>query len=314
MLHVSSLKSNAGTAHMGAEVSGVDWARCSSAEMEQLGRIIADHLVVVVRRANVSRERFWEMCWHIGQLRGTEPGFKPEVMPSALEDIGDDHIENGFYIRQGRNYMPGLGRVTGERAADGKRTGIFADGPLLWHSNQAGAENPSPLVATQGWAGVEGSVTEVLETVTLWNELSDEWKERLRPVRCVHVFRDGCIAPLMQEDENQLVRSNVIPVAGVTTPLVKHAPAGQEGLAFHLNTVERFADMSEAESNEIRAYLLDRMFDPRFIYAHEWATGDLFFFDNILCLHRRPTWNTQKRILHRIALGFNKLLPNQPDY
>lgn len=302
------LTSQAGTPHRGIELVDVDLATATDAQILELGRLLAEHLIVVAPGAHVTKERFWEICHRIGQIHGTARDHVARMDP----DAASEELFGYFYHRNGRIHLPGMLRVSGIRGDDGHATGIFADGELGWHTNHAGQRHPVPNVGLQAVFGAEDSFTEILECVSPYAALSPEDRARVDALQITYkwvpyaVTRGGTAAQDEQFRHNQVTEGEV-------NHLVRESPGGLRGFHFSDHLIERFVGCDAEETAALRAFVRGCIQRDEYKYRHHWEAGDIVFFDQTVTLHRREG-DISNRLLHRIAFGFDKVLPDEPEY
>jgi alpha-ketoglutarate-dependent taurine dioxygenase len=204
-------------------------------------------------------------------------------------------------------HLPGLGRITGIRDADGNRTGMFADGELDWHCNQSGTVNPKSVVALQAVEGTRGTHTQFLEGVTTYNTLSGADKAMVDSLVSIYSFKYDGIGPGSYKTNQEIVKVNQVPVDGFEKPLVAVSPGGHRGINFSYNTILGFKDKTEQENKELFEWLHRVVFVDDYVYTHPWEDGDVLFMDQIVTLHKRPTRDCTKRLLHRMAFDFSRV-------
>ena len=316
-----------GFGSLGVEIYDVDLNTIGPKEMEEIGFISLDQLLVVIGKEcvrGISLERFHSICmsWvtdpqaDFAYLQETfqkmignyGPARGPDGLPLDIDDQGRQMIEEAYRIVKGIEHLPGMSRVTGKRDESGNNTGMFADGELEWHCNNQGAEHRAPGVGLIGWEGATGSCTEFLNTADPYEQLNSEWRSICDELVAVHRFMPGAIAPGVSEIQERLLKFNMCPDDDTEIPLVVTSPAGRKGLHFAFTSIHHFKGMSEAESQKTVAYLKERIIRDEYIYRHNWVDGDLLFFDNSITLHRRPTKDCSKRLMFRMAFNYDRLL------
>ncbi len=303
--HLTSLS---GAPHRGIRLTDVDLEALSDEQCLDIGRLLARHLIVVVPEAHVSKERFWSICTKIGQIHGTARDYAP----SYSSDSESEELFGYFYKRGGELHLPGLMRVSGIRDEAGHATGMFAQGELGWHTNHAGQRHPFPNVGLHGVQGTEGTFTDILECVSPFEALDDEWKARVRNVKVRYRWRPHAVTAGGTDAQDEQFRFNQV-TEGEGNTLVRASPGGLEGLHFSEHLIDRFEGHSEAEQAEICAHVHRAIHHDAYKYRHRWRDGDVVFFDQTVCLHRR-VGDTSRRLIHRIAFGFDKLLEGEPEY
>jgi alpha-ketoglutarate-dependent taurine dioxygenase len=314
-----------GFGRLGAEILDINLATASEAEILELGQEHLCDLVTVIRKEQVggiSLERFRDICamWAVelpeggyvsGSLHdvlGTKYGPTWWEKPAAMDEADRKLVEEGERITKGISHLRGMTRVTGKRDAEGNHTGMFADGELDWHSNQQGTTDYAPVVGLLAWDGSAGSRTEFLNAVDAYEALSPEWQRTADQLVAIHRWHEGAVAPGLNGVQDRILQLNMCPVDDVEVPLVNVSPHGYKGLHFPFATIDRFAGMTRAESDEALAFLKAHVLQERFIYGHDWQDGDLLFFDNTVTLHRRPTKDCSRREMYRMCFNYDRLL------
>jgi len=205
-------------------------------------------------------------------------------------------------------------KVTGKRDADGNPLGMFAEGELLWHSNESGTLTFTPGVALLGSEGMIGSATGFVTTTDYYESVSNSFRSELDDMMLVHKFTPGKINPGLRDDQDFLMYRNMCPVDHVKIPLVIRSPGGISGLHYSINTIHRIDGLSEAESQRIFDIINRDLFTDRYVYDHWYQRdNDLLLFDNSITLHRRLGGITN-RLAYRIQHDYSNLItePYQP--
>jgi alpha-ketoglutarate-dependent taurine dioxygenase len=65
---------------------------------------------------------------------------------------------------------------------------------------------------------------------------------------------------------------------------------------------DRIEGLPEAEARALVEELLDHLYRPEHIYAHQWRSGDFVFWDNWALQHARPDVSAN-RTLRRVSIG-----------
>ena len=231
-------------------------------------------------------------------------------------DEASERLIEWHYHRNGTPHLPGLFRVSGIRNKQGQRTGFFADGELHWHMNQGAVADALPCVGLHGAQGTQGSVTEFIAPQPLYASLDPAFLARIDGIDIIHEWRSRAIAPSLTDAQDEALKGNMFS-HGEKRPqfsLVWRSPSGALGLRFSPYTYVGFSGLSPAESESLASEIWSRMSDPALHYRHEWQDGDVVYFDNTITVHRRPGLDTTKRLIHRVAFGYNHVLPDQPEY
>jgi hypothetical protein len=200
-------------------------------------------------------------------------------------------------------------RVSGRKDNNGNPLGMFAEGELLWHSNESGNLCFSPAVALYGQEGVVGSATGFVTTPDWYEDQSNAFRSELDEMILLHKFTPGRINPGLREDHDFIMYKNMCP-APSELPLVLDSPKGIRGIHYSINTIEGIKGMTAEESRKIFNYIDKTLFVDKYVYDHWYQQdNDICFFDNSVTLHRRLGGITD-RLCYRIQYEYNKLVPS----
>lgn len=280
----------------GYEIQDVNLKTMNKQGIVELAELCKKHLVITIKKQDISKERFAQLCYTWGR-------------PHKYADIDKftDSETRGDLERMSFPHLPGLGRVTGIRDKEGNRTGMFADGQLDWHCNQSGTLNPKSVVALQGVEGTCGTQTCFLEGVTVYNNLSSEDKALVDSLVSVYGFKLDGVGPGASAAQQAIVQMNQNPEENFEKPLVAISPGGHRGINFSYTTIKGFKGKTEQENKELFDWLKRIVFVDKNVYTHDWDDGDVLFMDQIVTLHARPTEDCSKRLLHRMAFDFSRI-------
>ena len=247
-------------AHMAAAVEGVDLSRPPDAGLFAfLHRALLDHQVLCIRDQTVGPAGFLATIRLFG-----EPLVRPWIP-----------------------HVPGFPAVTTLSSEDRDTQG---DGGRLvagatWHTDDSFMAAPSALTALHGIVVPEtGGDTEFANLYAAYEALPEDMKQRLDGMKAVHMMapdrddigRTRSIAPE--------VRAKQVPS---THPLVRtHPETGRKSLYISRNRMDRIVGMDRAEGHRLIDELTLHATQPRFVYRHEWRTGDLVIWDNRCLIHK----------------------------
>ena len=178
-------------------------------------------------------------------------------------------------------------RISGKKI-NGHRIGMFAEGELLWHSNESGDIAFTPGVALLGVEGMTQSATGFMETTNYYYGVSDSFRSELDEMILVHNFVPGRINPGLNEPQDNLMYKNMCPDPNTEIPLVIESPAGIKGLHFSFNTVTGIKGMSDVEAEKVLGEIRKELVKEKYTYDYWWENDDdLLIFDNSIMQHRR---------------------------
>ena len=302
-----------GFGSLGVEVYDLDLKHCSDNDLLELGKIVIDQLVVYVNAENCSVSP--ARLNHIAKVFGISSGAIPQIRPfqekQKLNQVTEQDIaavKDLKKIRLGLEDYEGMLRVTGKRDAEGDYLGMFADGELDWHSDRQGTGNFVPTILLNAVEGTEGTCTEFLQTADAYDLLSPEWKNIIDNLIGVHRYVPGKMAPGLNASQDNILRMNMCPIDDSEVPLICRSPGGRQGIRLSYNTIDHFKGFSKKDSDEILKFIMSHFLKDEYVYRQDWKDGELVFMDQTITVHRRPTKDCSKRVMHRQTCNFNNIL------
>ena len=315
-----------GFGSFGVYIDDVDFDNITKEEWMQIGRIHMTNLVTVIRNCNVDPAKcvHWTDMWGPRRYSGMlnicrdYPDIKPkDVIKLALKRdnrIDPEHvkvIENRFKTRA----PGGSQRVTDIRDKKGDHTGIFPDGELHWHSNEAGNPIFAPGVALLGNQNMKGSSTGFLQTADYYQDVSESFRSELDEMVVVHKYQPGKLHVKDLGEQERLMKMNMNPDDESRIPMVIQSPGGIKGLHYSLNTVDHIEGMSVEESHKLFERMNAELKQEKYVYDHWYEhDNDWLFFDNSITNHRR-LGDVNGRLAFRVQHGYEHLeVPNYNPY
>jgi len=212
-----------------------------------------------------------------------------------LDQKDRDTIKEYFRVGGGNLRTGNVLRISGKKL-NGKPIGMFAEGELLWHSNESGDLAFTPGVALLGVENVKQSATGFMVTTPYYNSLSDSFRSELDEMVLIHNFVPGKINPGLNDPQDNLMYQNMCPDENTEIPLVIQSPSGVKGLHYSFNTVTSIKGMSQSDSvrflNDLKWGLAN------YTYDYWWENDDdLLIFDNSIVQHRRLGDTTNRMCL-----------------
>lgn len=255
------------TPALGAEVTGVELSRpIDDAAFQRILDIFHEHQVIFFRGQQLAPEahvafsrRFGELEVHVRKdcLR---PGY-PELF------VVSNIIENGKPIGT---------RDAGE----------------FWHSDLCYMREPSrgSLFYAREVPERDGIVygdTLFASACAAYDALPKDMKVRLAGLKAVHSYVKGYYRPRKSGPRPELTEEQKRRTPDVEHPLVRtHPQTGRKCLFVNEGYTTRIADLPQAESDELLAYLFAHVTSDKFVYRHKWRAGDFLMWDNCAVQHR----------------------------
>ena len=305
-----------GFGSIGVEVNE-DLNLITDEEIEMLGRVIADQLVVSVdatncrltpARLNYIAKKFGDPFGGIETKQSVYELVETKKKEGSLTRADLQVLKELRKIRQGLEEYDGQIWVTGKKDQDGDYMGMFADGELDWHSDRQGTGNFCPCIGLMAVEGTLGTSTEFLQTADAFEKLSAGDQKFLSELIAIHSYTPGKIAPGLNKSQDNIVRMNMCPIDLSEVPVACFSTTGRSGIRLSYNTIVGFKGYSDKDTPEIIKWMLDIFMKDEYLYHHDWKDGDMVWMDQTITVHRRPTKDCSKRVLIRQTCNFDNLL------
>lgn len=309
-----------GLGRFGVFIDDVNLQEITADEWLEIGKIHLESLVTIIRNTNIDSNRYLDLIRQWGETRYSydatllkkynETNFAPLVTRAFNNDKTLENRDIEYFKMVQRillNDNSSIVKVSGQRDADGNPLGLFADGELLWHSNESGCLTHVPGVSLLAVKNVIGSATGFVTTTDWYESQTESFRSELDEMICVHEFVPGKINPGLNEQQDNLMYGNMCPVNGVEIPLVIQSPGGIKGLHYSVNTISSIKGMSKQESEKIFSIINQGIFTENNIYDHWYqSNSDLCLFDNTITLHRR-LGDIKQRMCYRCQFDYTNL-------
>jgi alpha-ketoglutarate-dependent taurine dioxygenase len=315
-----------GLGRFGVFVDDVDFDHITDEEWMEIGRLHVSSLVTIIRNVNLSTDKYNTFMHKWGTERfnqeyairnkysSTFAKLCERVIRGDTQGIDQEDIKylkatmNCLVTNDENRIVNGIMKVTGKKNEQGEPLGMFAEGELLWHSNESGNLAFTPGVALLAKEGVVGSATGFLTTTDWYERQSESFRSELDDMVILHKFTPGKINPGLRHEQDFMMYKNMCPVENTAIPLVIKSPVGIKGLHYSVNTINQIQGMSETESQKLFERINKELFVDEFIYDHWYQNNnDLCLFDNSITLHRRLGGITN-RLCYRIQYDYSNLI------
>jgi taurine dioxygenase len=253
------------TPALGAEVEGVDLSGpLGEAECRELREIFDDRGVLVFHDVDVPDlvQQQYLSDLLIGRA---EPGTR---YTSADAPTKDSYISN---------------------TVDG---GIAPFGRLLWHSDMMWAPEPFQSLSLYGSGVEQPSVpTSFVSATRAWDALPDDLRTRIENLHAVQVTG--------QVDRGRYAEGEVlVPVrtedTATTMPIrYQHPRTGRSILYVCEQCTLEIEEIPGDEGEAILQELFAILYDPAYVYEHQWRERDYVVWDNLATQHGRPDVATE---------------------
>lgn len=309
-----------GLGSYGVFVDGVDFNYITDDEWMEIGDLYIKNLVVIIRNTNLDYQDQQKWVRKFGGNRdivrydmAKRYNLNYEQLWKKVRDKDPDINQDDYYLlaaidRVLENTRSGsMMRVSGKKDEIGNPTGMFAEGDLLWHSNEAGTLAFTPGIALFAKEGVKGTSTGFVQTVDYYENVSESFRSELNDMIIHHRYLKGAINPGYIEEQDRISKASQCPIDDIEIPLVIQSPGGIRGLHYSVNTVYSIKGMSKEDSDKVFAEINKNLFVEKYVYDHWYQNeGDFLFFDNSVTLHRR-LGDTKQRLCYRVQHDLTNL-------
>ena len=321
-----------GLGRFGVFIDDLDFNNLSDDEWMEIGNLHLDSLVTIIRNVNLDPNEYERRINLWGTHHSTFALILSKKYKKAnpLFDILTQDTINGIPVDpEDKKYVNSIGniraynelqnpntnvvKVTGKKKDDGTPLGMFAEGELLWHSNESGNLVFASGVSLLGESGTVGSATGFVTTPDWYEDQSESFRSELDEMIIEHAFTPGRINPGLREEQDSIMHRNMCP-APIELPLVIQSPRGIKGIHYSINTINSIKGMTLSESQAVFDQINKTLFVEKYIYDHWYQQdNDLCLFDNSVTLHRR-LGGIADRMCYRIQYQYSKLAPNWNPY
>ena len=248
---------------VGAEVSGIDFARPLSAEIvESLHRALGENGILLFRDANLAPEQHIAFSRQFGAL--------------------ESHVVGEFNL-------PGHPEifVVSNVKEEGKLKGAVYAGQY-WHSDLSYMKKPSmgSLLLCREMPEIGGD-TMWANLYMAYESLSDPMKGFLGGLRAIHDYShayDTYFASL--KERPPLTPEQRAKTPPVEHPMVRtHPVTKRKALYVNPGFTTGIVGMPRDESQPILEFLFKHSTRAEFIYRHKWRVNDMIFWDNRCTMH-----------------------------
>lgn len=307
-----------GFGNYGVIIEDVDFNTITNEEWLEIGKIHLENLVTIIKNCNLNYRDTVHWCEKWGPRRHSSmitickhyPSLTMnEVINLAIKDsdkIENDHkdtIKTYFQTRAAN----GVQRVTDKKKKNGENIGMFPEGELLWHSNEASNPIFAPGVALLGSENMVGSSTGFLQTADYYESVSDSFRSELDEMVLIHKWQEGKIHKNINRNQDNLMKINMAPEEQSRLPMVIQSPGGIRGLHYSLNTVWQIEGMSKKESNRVFQLIQKDLVTDKYIWDYWYENdNDWLFFDNSIVNHRR-LGKVKNRLAYRTQHSYENI-------
>ena len=190
----------------------------------------------------------------------------------------------------------------------GRLKANFATGVEQWHADSSYREVPSACSLFYGvMCPPEGGETWLLDAATALEEMPGELRRKIEGRIGVHDLNTLSEwnrrhtpgrPPLSEESRRRF--------PPVPHPLIRaHPVTGRLSLFIAPAVISHIEGMSPEESEALIAEVMEHATQERYVYRHQWRTGDLVAWDNLATLHTASLFDHTKyqRLMFRTTVA-----------
>jgi taurine dioxygenase len=267
------------SAHIGAEVKGIDLAREQDpATIAALKQAWLEHIVLLFRGQELSQA---------AQLRATE----------FFGAVGYLARPKEYHPKGYETLLPNIMLISNIRE-NGEPIGALPDGEMMFHHDMLHAEVPHK--GTMLYAGEipsHGGNTLFASGYAAYETLPAEIRQPLEGRTARHHYNygstqkgDGRGTAAFSDSEHPVFRT--------------HEETGRKAVYVNRLMTEEVVGLPKAESDRLLAALFDHAERPDFVYEHVWRPGDLLLWDNRCSMHARTDFPAgERRLLLRTTIA-----------
>ena len=269
-------------AALGAEVRGLDLRTLDDATFEDVHRAWLEHVMLVFRGQSLAADDLVRLVKRFGT----------PVTSSGLHKGRDLKERAGTQLLN----LPPEVTVVSNVKQQGQAVGILGDGEVVWHSDFSFKERPTAarmLVAMEVPPRELGGSTFFLNCYAAYDALSPAMKKRISGLT---IKQADIVDTAMKIRPGMSLDMDIRNVPGPSHPIISTHPETGCNMLFlgrrHGSYVNGYSlEDSEALLNELWAHATQ----PRFVYEHHWAPGDVVVWDNRATLHKRDAFESSSR-------------------
>jgi alpha-ketoglutarate-dependent taurine dioxygenase len=287
------------------EIHDIKMEEATVEQIHEISKLVETEGVVVIRGQKLTPE---------DEVRILQTMGKVEDYSNYFGEVSTDPNT----VPNPRTYRPGdenrvlssspAGRKIFRVGGDSKEgvEGIFGHKSTLdWHCNRPWDRTRQPIIWLYGESGTLGSRTSWLNGKGVWNDLDEDFKQFLRPLRVIN----GHMANSYTEHSSgyqQAPGTNASVFYHNRIPVVHTNRRGVVSLDFPFLQVHHFENFAIKESEELKERLTNIMLNEKYMYHHDWQDGDIVISDQYMGLHKRWEFEGMRtRRLHRIAGNYD---------
>lgn len=256
---------------LGAEVVGLDISEPLSADAaDNLRCAFQEHHILLFRDVDLSPEAQGRFARYFGETS------QRELNKETTETDDNQYVSNT------------------------RPDGIFGKGELDFHIDQLFLEKPLKAIILYAVdIPEEGGGTKFVNTLAVHDAMPEALRERLAGLHCRYA----------RAYDRQTTRDwNVVDAGDASPnwvhPLLWHDPrSGRHAIWVNKLTTIGVEELNDEDGAALIAEVRQFLYDENHTYTHQWKSGDMILWDNLVLQHARLPFDPDKtRTLRRTAI------------
>lgn len=240
--------------HLGAIVTDIDLAAATDADLAEIERLIAEHLVLVFPgHGHLTDEQQMAFTLNFG-----EPYFHPIALVGGATEFRAGHIVDD------REHPP------------------YQD---KWHTDVSWDPQP-PVYGTLRMVqpAERGGDTVFGSTYAAYEALSEPIRTMLDGLTALHTM--GSTSAFRSKAGDAIIDATLERFPGAVHPVVGvHPVTGRKYLNVNFEFTDHIVELSAAESTAVLDMLYTHCANPNFHMRHRWTVGDVIMWDERPTIH-----------------------------
>jgi alpha-ketoglutarate-dependent 2,4-dichlorophenoxyacetate dioxygenase len=263
-----------------AEIAGIDMRRdTDAATVAALKAALDEYAVCVVpHETPLSNEEHIAFSALLGPM---ERGRVPNMAGNGVRVPYDEIVD--------QSNLDGEGNIFPENA----RRLMYKRANRLWHTDMSFHDiRATWSLLSAHIVPPEGGETELVDMRAVYDDLPDAMKSRIDGLVAEHCYWYSRVlggGPEPSETE----RATRLPARH---PLVHDHPRSGRRVLYLASHIRSIVGWPDDETRDLLAELRAFATQPHYVFAHEWAAGDVLIWDNLATMHRATPFDDQRHV------------------
>jgi taurine dioxygenase len=263
---------------LGAEIHGIELAKITPAELQQLYEIWKKHHVILLRGQQLTNAQFERFSGMLGELD-----------PPPNQGAGRKSVPG----------HPNLYVVSNRKSDQGEPLGALGDGEATWHTDMSYLERPP--IASMLWSVELPSTGGDTWFASMPAALRSMPADLIGRIGRMGIKHDGTYDSGGNVRKGMVANDDPTQSAGTVHPIVIVQPeTGEHTLYLGRRRNAWIAGLPLEESERLLNIIWSYATTPAVTFRHQWRLGDVVLWNNLTTMHRRDAFPADEvRTLHR---------------